>query len=87
MAENNNWRNIVRRAWAEPAFKTRLLTDTHAVLKEYNIPIAPGVQYKVVADQTQGIRHLVLPPEPDPNDASLQVDDFGRDVESGDPGF
>jgi hypothetical protein len=87
VAENDSWRQIVRRAWAEPDFKQRLLTNPHEVLAEYNINIPDGVTYQVVEDHHAGTRHLVLPPPPDPNDPDLRVDDFGRDVESGDPGF
>ena len=85
MAENDNWRQIVRRAWTEPDFKKRLLEDTENVLREYSISIPKGVTYKVVEDQLVGVRHLVLPPFSDQGD--LQVDDFGRDINSGDPGF
>lgn len=83
MAENDNWRQIVRRAWNEAEFKQRLLTNPREVLAEYHMPIQDGVTYVVIEDQPDR-RHLVLPPAPS---GELRVDDFGRDVESGDPGF
>jgi hypothetical protein len=85
VAENDNWRQIVRRAWDEPDFRIRLLEKTHEVLQEYNISVPKGVSYTVVQDQLAGVRYLVLPPKTD--DATLQVDNFGRDINSGDPGF
>jgi hypothetical protein len=85
VAENDNWRQIVRRAWTDPVFKERLFKDTENVLREYNISIPKGVTYEVVEDQLVGKRYLVLPPFTD--EAELQVDDFGRDINSGDPGF
>lgn len=85
MAESNEWRQIIRRAWSEPDFKQRLIDHTHDVLNEYNISIPEGVTYKVVEDELRGTRYLVLPPQTD--DPDLRVDDFGRDIESGDPGF
>jgi len=85
VAENDNWRQIVRRAWTDPVFKERLFKDTEKVLREYNISIPNGVTYKVVEDKLVGERYLVLPPYTE--DAELQVDDFGRDINSGDPGF
>ena len=81
------WLKIITRAWDEPAFKARLLTDTDAVLKEYHIDIQPGVTYQVVEDQLKGTRYLVLPPAPSA-DGSLTIDDsFKRNPQSGDPGF
>ncbi|HET9958464.1 MAG TPA: nitrile hydratase subunit alpha [Polyangiaceae bacterium] len=88
MAENEKWAQIVRRAWEEPDFKQRLITNTNEVLKEYDIQVSEGVTYRIVEDELKGTRYLVLPPKlPDDGDGSLRVDDFGRDVESGDPGF
>ena len=81
------WLKIITRAWNEPAFKARLLTDTDAVLKEYHIDIPDGVTYQVVEDELEGKRYLVLPPAPSA-DGSLTIDDsFKRNPQSGDPGF
>jgi hypothetical protein len=83
VAENDTWRQIIRRAWREADFKQRLKNEPNEVFKEYNMSIPEGVTYLVVEDEP-GVRHLVLPPPPT---TDLRVDDFGRDVESGDPGF
>jgi hypothetical protein len=87
MSDSDNWRQIVVRAWNESAFKNRLLAAPNDVLTEYGISIPDGVTFAVVEDQLRGTRFLVLPPVPDPNNPDLSVDDFGRDAESGDPGF
>ena len=80
------WLKIITRAWNEPAFKTRLLTDTDDVLREYHIVIPDGVSYQAVEDGVGGKHYLVLPPAP-PDDGSLLIDNFGRNAQSGDPGF
>jgi nitrile hydratase alpha subunit len=80
------WLKIITRAWNEPSFKTRLLTETDKVLQEYHVDIPEGVTYQVVEDELKGKRHLVLPPAPS-DDGSLTIDNFGRNSQSGDPGF
>ena len=58
--QNKTWSQIVAEAWANAAFKKRLLADPAAALKEQGIDVPQGVQVKVVQD-TAGLRHLVLP--------------------------
>ena len=77
------WLKIITRAWDEPAFKTRLLTQTDEVLKEYGLKIPAGVTYQVVEDEAAGKRYLVLPPK---HTADLE-DISDRSAQSGDPGF
>lgn len=86
----DTWLKIVTRAWSEPAFKARLLDPkqtTDILRDEYHMTIPDGVTFVVLEDQLKGTRYLVLPPAPDPGDPSLTIDDFGRDAQSGDPGF
>jgi hypothetical protein len=83
MKEKETWLKIITRAWSEPDFKTRLLTETDKVLAEYHIDIPPGVTYQAVEDQVSGKRYLVLPPPP----GAPIIDSFNRDHQSGDPGF
>jgi len=80
------WQKIITRAWSEPAFKARLLADTNEVLKEYGIDVPAGVTYLTLEDGLDGKHYLVLPPPPN-DDGSFKVDSFGRDSNSGDPGF
>ena len=86
MSNKDNWRQIITKAWADSAFKARLLANPNEVLAEYHITIPDGVTFVVVEDELKGKRYLVLPPPP--TDAGdLHVDDFGRNSGSGDPGF
>jgi len=56
---------IVAQAWADDAFKQRLLSDPTTVLKENGIDIPAGLEIKVL-ESTSTLVHLVLPPRPDP---------------------
>ncbi len=86
MSTNDNWRQIVTKAWSDPIFKARLIKDPNAVLAEYHITVPPGVTFEVVEDTLDKKRYLVLPPPP-PEGGDLHVDDFGRNSGGGDPGF
>jgi hypothetical protein len=54
---------IIAKAWADDAFKERLLTDSRRVLEEEGIPVPPGVEVKVV-EQTDTQFYVVLPKKP-----------------------
>lgn len=54
------WNQIVAKAWADPAFKKRLLSDPAAVLKEHGIQSMGATQIKVVENTDQAV-YLVLP--------------------------
>jgi hypothetical protein len=63
---------ITARAWADPAFKARLLSDPKAVLHEYDIQIPDGVSV-VMHESTDAVRHVVHPQPPEgfmPSDIS-----------------
>ena len=57
------WGQLVARAWADPAFKAKLLADPAGVLKENGVTPPAGAQLKVVADDDKVV-HLVLPAKP-----------------------
>jgi hypothetical protein len=57
------WGELVARAWADPAFKARLLADPAAVLKENGLPVPPDLKLQVV-ENTEQVVHLTLPPPP-----------------------
>lgn len=63
---------IVAKAWADPAFKERLRTETAAVLKENGLVFPDGMEFKFV-ENTSRLFHFVLPPVPDAD--ALQVED------------
>jgi hypothetical protein len=58
------WSQLVARAWADPAFKARLLADPAAVLKENGLQVPAGMQVQVVED-TDKVLHLPLPSAPE----------------------
>jgi hypothetical protein len=57
------WGDLVARAWADSAFKMRLLADPAAVLKEHGMTLPAGITVKVV-ENTDNLIHLVLPQKP-----------------------
>lgn len=61
--QEKQWGQIVARAWADEAFKERLLLEPKAVLREHGLEVAPEIVVKVVED-TEGVRHFVLPANP-----------------------
>lgn len=54
---------MTAKAWTDAAFKTRLLSDPAAVMKEYGLEVPAGVRIKIVED-TDTLCHLSLPPKP-----------------------
>ncbi|HVS39707.1 MAG TPA: NHLP leader peptide family RiPP precursor [Gemmataceae bacterium] len=63
------WSQLVARAWADPAFKAKLLADAAGVLKENGLTPPAGTQLKVV-ENTDKVIHLVLPTKPAPQQLS-----------------
>jgi hypothetical protein len=57
------WGQLVAQAWADEAFKQRLLADPAAVLKERGLAVPPGVRVRVVENSDQ-VLHLTLPQKP-----------------------
>lgn len=58
-----HYARITAKAWSDPAFKARLLSDPHVALREAGIDIPAGKTVKVV-ENTSDTVHLVLPPPP-----------------------
>ena len=63
------WGQLVARAWAEPAFKAKLLADPAGVLKENGLTPPAGITIKVV-ENTDKVLNLVLPVKPAPQELS-----------------
>ena len=66
---------VVAAAWADPAFKRRLLADPIGALRERGIQPLADIQVRVVED-TAELAHLVLPVRPD--EAELCNEQLGR---------
>lgn len=57
---------IISKAWADDAFKQRLLSDTMAVLRKEGIEVQPNVEVRAV-EQTKNLVYLVIPQKPMPH--------------------
>ncbi len=55
---------VIAKAWADEAFKQRLLKDATAVLKEEGVEVPAGMTVKAV-ENTDAVFHLVVPPKQD----------------------
>jgi hypothetical protein len=58
--QQKQWGQIVARAWADPEFKARFVEDPQAVLREFGIEPAAGVEIRVIEEES-GVQHLILP--------------------------
>jgi len=54
------WRGVVTKAWKDPNFRERLLSDTNGVLAEHGFTPKKGVSYQAVAD-SKTVKHLIVP--------------------------
>jgi D-alanyl-D-alanine carboxypeptidase len=54
---------VITRAWGDPEYKTKLMTDPRAALAEAGLNAPAGLDIKVV-ENTNNVVHLVLPPPP-----------------------
>ncbi len=68
------WQRIVAEAWADDAFRQRLIADPKAVLAERGIEIEEEVEVQVVQGQ-KNVRYLLLPPKPEGEDETEILDD------------
>ncbi|MEA1672136.1 NHLP leader peptide family RiPP precursor [Nitrospirillum sp. BR 11163] len=64
---------IIAKAWADDAFKARLLADPIAVLRAEGVEVPAGITFKVVEDSAT-VQTLVLPPKP----ADLSDEDLDK---------
>lgn len=60
----NPWGRIVSKALQDEGFKQRLIADPTAVLAVEGIALPGGISVRVVED-TESVRHLVLPVLPE----------------------
>jgi hypothetical protein len=62
-AGQKQWAQVVARAWADAAYKKRLLAEPGAVLKEAGLELPAGVDVRVLED-TDCLVTFLLPPPP-----------------------
>jgi Nitrile hydratase, alpha chain len=63
------WGQLVAKAWADDAFKKKLLTDPAGVLKEHGLVPPANMTIKVL-ENTDKVLNLVLPIKPAPEELS-----------------
>lgn len=66
MVQEDRWNKmgqVVAKAWADPAYKARLLADATSVLKEEGIDYGAGIEVRVV-ENTEHVRYVTLPLPP-----------------------
>jgi len=60
----NVWAKLVARAWADPGFKSQLVADPSAILKQEGIDIPAAFKIKVDDGGKTAMCTLPLPPKP-----------------------
>jgi hypothetical protein len=83
LAWNMHWVQIVLQAWADEAFKKRLLANPTAVLKENGIPVPDGIEIKAV-ENTSTVVYLTLPAKPEAAVSKEVLDKVTSDASLGD---
>lgn len=58
------WADIISKAWREPDFKQRLMTNPSAALAELGLEVPAEVNIKIVENSSDSVT-LVLPATPD----------------------
>jgi Nitrile hydratase, alpha chain len=74
---------VVARAWVDPAYKAKLLSDPHSALAEAGVDVPAGIRLKVVED-TADTRHVVLPVAPS-GASELTEEELGKVAAAGLP--
>ncbi len=64
---------IIAKAWADEAYKLRLITHPADILKEEGLPVPEGITVKVV-ENTPTLFHVILPQNPDGELTDAQLD-------------
>jgi hypothetical protein len=59
----NAYAKVVTKAWSDPEYKARLMSDPKAVLAEAGVDVTEGVEIEVHED-TDTTMHMVLPASP-----------------------
>lgn len=69
----NRYARLIAHAWADPAFKARLMASPHEALEEFDLGVGPGRELRVV-ECTSNVDYWVLPVKPaDPAPASVPL--------------
>lgn len=63
---------IIAKAWADEAFKAKLIADPVATFRAEGVPVPDGVTFSVVEDTVSHV-HIVLPPKPPEGEISEEA--------------
>ena len=75
---NEEWtryQKLIGKAWANKAYKERLMSNPVAVLAEEGIPVPPNTKVVVVED-TKSKMHMVIPTHPTTGDGEVSIEDL-----------
>jgi hypothetical protein len=73
--QGKKMRQVIAKAWADEAFRQRLLSNATATLKGEGIEVPDGVEMRIV-ENTEKLFHLVIPQKPAP--AELSENDLDK---------
>jgi hypothetical protein len=76
--EDSRWNQmgqVIARAWSDPAYKARLLTDATSVLKEEGIDYGSGIEVRIL-ENSDSVRYITLPQPP--SEVELSEEQLGR---------
>ncbi len=59
----NEYAKVVTKAWSDPEYKARLMSDPKAVLAEAGVDVKQGIEIEV-HENTDTTIHVVLPASP-----------------------
>ena len=76
---------VVAKAWADDAFKQRLLAEPAAVLQAEGIAVPEGVELRAV-ENTDKVMYLMLPPKPSAELSDEQLDQLAGGTTAGSAG-
>ena len=77
-APRDQYDRIIEKAWADPAFKRRLMSDPKEVAKEFGFSVPAHIELRVV-ENTDKIVHVVVPVKP----SGYELSDEELDAVSG----
>jgi Nitrile hydratase, alpha chain len=71
---------VFTKAWADPKYKARLISDPRAALVEAGVSLPAGLDFKVV-ENTNKLVHLILPPPPSAEMSGTEKESFESQFE------
>lgn len=73
---------VIAKAWSDPAFKDKLVSNPRAAFSEYGIEVPEGMRVNIVED-TPGTMNFVLPAAPRASSDQLTLDELEQTAGAG----